>query len=185
MLNAQYEKLTKNLLNDNEMLNLKLNQALDILIFYKEKINKSTTQTLPNNKHKYLNNLQAINIILSNLCSIEQDMAKKSITSANGLILSEINSKLVHLPAKKKCKTLNEIIAEQALEQFDWVKTTTKANQDSLNLIDSLENLEELITKIKKNRSSKFNRLYQPESSPDFDLLLNVCTKCTGQIKIV
>lgn len=187
MLNAQNEKIIKNLLEDNDLLNLKVNQALDLLISFREKRDNSKAKQSPH-KNKQLNNLQAINLILSNLCSMNQ------IDKTNGSnLFTEINSKFINLNLKKKSKTLNEMMAEQVLEQFDWVKhavqlnsTSLPTNQSSannLNLINSLDNLEHLIKKIKQNRCTKFSRLYQPDG--DTELMLNVCKKCSGQIQQV
>lgn len=162
MLNCQKEQTIRNLVEDNEMLNLKLNQALDML----------------SNKHlsHNMNNLQAINTILSNLYKSNPKLALDTINL----------NKPSHI-YKKKSKTINEIAAEQALEQFDWVKNAIKSNKiesESSEIVDSLDNLEFLIKKIKENRKTKFSRLYQPQGL-DSELFLNVCINCKGSVKIV
>ena len=89
---------------------------------------------------------------------------------------------------------MNEIAAEQMLEQFDWLKAAVnnvesrnesdRENKD-LNVIDSLDNLEKLITRIKFNRLTTLGRLFQVVNTSEMNLLLNVCNKCTGKIQIV
>lgn len=159
MLNCQKEKTIRNLIEDNELLNLKLNQTLDIYF------NK-------NNRHN-LNNFQAINKILSSLLKSNQSLSLSSINLNHG--------DKIH---RKKSKTINEIAAEQVIEQFDWVKKSIKTMNSEIDMIESLDNLEILIKKIKENRNTKFSRLYQPHGV-DSELFLNVCVNCKGNVKIV
>ncbi|RNA16628.1 golgin-45 [Brachionus plicatilis] len=162
MLNAQKEKTIQNLLEDNEVLNLKLNQTLDIL-------------SKKQNRHN-MNNLQAVNTILSNLFKSNPKLGLDAINLNHG---SQIQ--------KKKSKTINEIGAEQALEQFNWVKKAVISNNiesNSVDMVDKLDNLEILIKKIKENRKTKFSRLYQPQGA-DSELFLNVCVNCKGSVKII
>ena len=51
--------------------------------------------------------------------------------------------------------------------------------------MDSLDKLEKLITRIKLNRLTTLGRLFQAVNTSEHNVLLNVCNKCTGQIKIV
>ncbi|CAF0910868.1 unnamed protein product [Brachionus calyciflorus] len=165
MLNSQHEKSIKNLLEDNELINLKLNQVLDIVL------DKPA-------RHHNLNNLQALNTTLSNLYKKNPKFEINSINLSHG-----------NQVYKKRSKTINEIAAEQVLEQFDWVKQTVKAipseSETSLNMIENLDNLEILIKKIKENRNSKFSRLYQPHGLGGSELFLNCCINCNGNVKIV
>ena len=90
-------------------------------------------------------------------------------------------------------KTENEMVSTQMLEQFDWVNlamkeatviNNTKPDETNSNLIDSFEKLEQLISRIKVNRTTIHSRLFQTTDMSG-DLMLNVCTKCTGKIQIV
>lgn len=87
-------------------------------------------------------------------------------------------------------KTENEMIGTQMLEQFEWVTlamsdaTNSKPDESNPNYIDSFEKLEQLISRIKINRNTIHSRLFQTTDMSG-ELLLNVCTKCTGKIQIV
>jgi hypothetical protein len=184
MLNSQNEIVLKKLLDDNELLNSKLNQALEMLVKYKESKGLSVNQNPNHSKGKCLNSLQCVNVLLSNLGSFSQNSSSKPIES----LAKKNNSHRI------KSKTLNEIAAEQMLEQFDWLKAAVnnvesrnesdRENKD-LNVIDSLDNLEKLITRIKFNRLTTLGRLFQVVNTSEMNLLLNVCNKCTGKIQIV
>ena len=184
MLNSQNEIVMKKLLDDNELLNLKLNQALELLVSYKESNGLAVNKNQNHSKTKYFNSLQCANLLLSNLSSLSPT---KMATHEN--ISNMSNSH------KTKSKTLNEIAAEQMLEQFEWLKATLNStehrtdlhdgdNQD-LNVVDSLDSLEKLITRIKFNRLTTLGRLFQVVNTSEMNLLLNVCNKCTGKIQIV
>lgn len=202
MLNSQNEKLIKNLLEDNELLNGKLNKALELFMDLKEKL-QSPVQTAPEAKkkspqatknNKSLNNLQAVNVLLTNLVGLEADKPK------HDRLLAEINDRRADVKVKK-AKTMNELIGEELLEQFQWVKTSIQTlpnildsnidptlanyNHNSNNYVHSLDTLDRLIKQIKLHRTTKFSRLYQPEALLNFDLLINVCNKCKGDIKTV
>ena len=181
MLNRQNEIVMKKLLDDNEMLNSKLNQSLELLIKYKENKNLSVNFNRNHSKGKTLNSLQCVNILLTNLSSL----------NLTAIVTDEFSKK--SLAHKSKSKTLNEIAAEQLLEQFDWLKEAANdaeiggrenENKD-LNIIDSLDSLEKLITRIKFNRLTTLSRLFQVVNTSEMNLLLNVCNKCTGKIQIV
>ena len=184
MLNRQNEIVMKKLLDDNEMLNSKLNQSLELLIKYKENKNFSVNFNRNHSKGKTLNSLQCVNILLTNLSSL----------NLTAIVTDEFSKK--SLAHKSKSKTLNEIAAEQLLEQFDWLKEAANdaeiggrenaqnENKD-LNIIDSLDSLEKLITRIKFNRLTTLSRLFQVVNTSEMNLLLNVCNKCTGKIQIV
>jgi hypothetical protein len=184
MLNSQNEIVLKKLLDDNELLNSKINQALEMLVKYKESHGLAVNQNPNHSKGKSLNSLQCINVLLSNLGTLSPNLSAKAIDSLS----KKSNSH------KIKSKTLNEIAAEQMLEQFDWLKATlnnTENNGESqtenkdLNITDSLDNLEKLIMRIKFNRLTTLGRLFQVVNSSEMNLLLNVCNKCTGKIQVV
>lgn len=184
MLNSQNEIVLKKLLDDNELLNSKINQALEMLVKYKESHGLAVNQNPNHSKGKCLNSLQCINVLLSNLGTLSPNFSAKAIDSLS----KKSNSH------KIKSKTLNEIAAEQMLEQFDWLKATvnnTENNNESqtenkdLNVTDSLDNLEKLIMRIKFNRLTTLGRLFQVVNSSEMNLLLNVCNKCTGKIQVV
>jgi hypothetical protein len=176
MLNSHNEKIIRGLLGDNELLNFKLNQAYQMLLDYKDP--KTETRSV-----KTMNNLQAINVILSSLASL----------SPNRTLAANDIGHLSSLSASRKVKTFNEIVALEMLEQFDWIKMAIQSikyeneeqNGDFTNPADSLDRLEQLVRKIKVYKSTKFSRLYQPDCLGDSNLLLNVCTKCKGEIKVV
>lgn len=184
MLNNQNEKIVKNLLGDNEMLNEKLNKALGILLEYKAKQNMSVKQPL-----KRLNNLQSVNVLLSHLVQLDGE----STETSRAEMFKEINT--ISEMKKKQPRTLNELVAEEALEQFEWIKSANHIIlplgadfvpvKSSLSETDALDRLEILIRQIKQNRANKFSRLYQHESLGGFDLMLNVCKRCKGDIKTV
>ena len=184
MLNTQNEKVIRGLLNDNEMLNFKLNQAAQMLFDFKEQQQQKTTSAVmivTQRPGKNLNNLQAVNIIISNLAGL----SNRSV--------AELNSKICNLNSSKKVKTFNEIVAIEMLEQFDWIKLAVQTikygsneqNAEFTNPTDSLEKLDQLVRNIKAFKNTKFSRLYQPSGLGDANLLLNVCIKCKGEIKIV
>ena len=184
MLNSQNEIVLKKLLDDNELLNSKINQALEMLIKYKESQGLAVNQNPNHSRGKFLNSLQCINVLLSNLGSLNPNASTKAIEN-----LSKKSSS-----HKIKSKTLNEIAAEQMLEQFDWLKAIVNTGENNsenqtdnkdLNVIDSLDNLEKLIMRIKFNRLTTFGRLFQVVNTSEMNLLLNVCNKCTGKIQIV
>ena len=167
LLNKQNEKVLRSLLEDNELLNEKLNTALDLLNEIKQ--NKAGTK-------RNFNNLQAANFLLVGLQSL--------IGPGQAITQSKL----------KPLTTENEKIGWQMLEQYDWVNlamndlhtlddSTRKNGEDSLNLIDSFEKLEQLIDRIKISRSTIHSRLFQStQMSGEFDLLVNVCNKCKGNI---
>ena len=173
LLNKQNEKVLRSLLEDNELLNEKLNTALDLLSEIKQ--NKAGSKLKRN-----FNNLQAANFLLVGLQS-----------------LVEPGQPIISRPKLKSLTTENEKIGWQMLEQYDWVNLAMKDlhtlddsarqnGEDSLNLIDSFEKLEQLIDRIKISRSTIHSRLFQStQMSGEFDLLVNVCNKCTGNIKTV
>lgn len=167
MLNNQNEKVLKNLLSDNEMLNDKLNQALDLLSEIKESTNVDELLHKNSNKNKSYNNLQATNLLLVGLSAVCKKFNKPTYSAAH----------------TSRLKTSNEAIAHQMSEQFNWVSMTQANTDDS---ISSFEKLEQLIDKIKFSKATIHSRLYQTtECSRDTNSLLNVCTRCKGQIKIV
>ena len=181
MLNSQNEIVLRKLLDDNELLNTKLNKALDLLVKYKENKGLSVNKTTNHSKSKYFNSLQCANLLLTNVDSLNGNKTEEAFMN-----LSKIKS-----------KTLNEIAAEQMLEQFDWLKETinndgsqNEANTQlgekrDLNVVDSLDNLEKLITRIKFNRMTTLGRLFQVVNTSEMNLLLNVCNKCTGKIQVI
>ena len=146
------------------------------------------------------NNFQVENLLVSNL--------SKMLNQTNPLNSIVIDDKLNKTNSHKmKSKTINEIIGEQMLEQFDWLKAAfreetsnnnSKPNtepqsqasdlindSENVNFMDSLDKLEKLITRIKLNRLTTLGRLFQAVNTSEQNVLLNVCNKCTGQIKIV
>ena len=181
MMNNQSEKLVRNLLNENDLINHKLNTALNILASLKE--NQSPSKHVQQQKSQ--NNLQLINVLLAKLAQLDQANVNKPE------LLREISTSHLIIKKQSRSRTLNELVAEEALEQFEWVNAATSAenqNQEELNESSSLsilDRLETLIKQIKQNRITKFARLYQPESVNSSDLMLNVCNKCKGDIKTV
>lgn len=179
MMNNQSEKLVRNLLNENDLINHKLNTALNILATAKE--NQSNMS--PSGKSQ--NNLQLVNVLLAKLAQLDQTKMNKSD------LLREISTSHLIVKKQPRSRTLNELVAEEALEQFEWVNSAASAenqNQEELsneNSLSTLDRLETLIKQIKQNRITKFARLYQPESVNSSDLMLNVCNKCKGDIKTV
>ncbi len=178
----QNENVIKNITNDNNLLNGKLNQALDLL----NKYNNSTgVNNLSKFKSKSFNNFQAANLILANLNNMCKSKNMRTLDTSTTIL-----NPFKHTPTK----TLNESIAAQMLEQFDWLKTAAfqidpnLSNSDdimkNINVIDSLEKLEKLIKRIKMSRTNSYGRLYQFFGN-DSDLFLNVCNKCTGHVQIV
>ncbi len=90
------------------------------------------------------------------------------------------------LTDKHYVKTENEAIGAQMLDQFEWVKLSDVKNEDNLSTIDSFDKLEQLVERIKSNRSTLHSRLFQTtDTSGDFDILVNVCNRCKGKIQIV
>lgn len=165
MLNNQNEKVLKNLLNDNEMLNDKLNQALELLSEIKQGNN---IEDLSKNMKKNYNSLQATNLLLVGLSTICKKLNRPSYSA------KQIMNRL---------KTSNELIAYQMLEQFDWVNF---AHYSDNNAINSFDKLEQLVDKMKLSIATIHSRLYQTtEYSKDSETLLNVCNHCKGQIKTV
>jgi hypothetical protein len=197
----------KNVLEDNETINFKLNEALKLVSMLQEMSKEETKEELgQEHLSKHYNNLQAVNLLMSNL---------------NGLRHSAMNSKnkgkevdfKEHLDSKVKSfktKTFNEMYAKQMIEQFDWVRTATQSNVEDKLLIensneqdlignysariaphepeqigDSLDKLEELIKRIKSNRFNKFSRLFQTINHADHNLLVNICNRCKGEVKVV
>lgn len=180
MMNNQSEKLVRNLLNENDLINHKLNTALNILASLKE--NQSPGKHIQQQKSQ--NNLQLINVLLAKLAQLDQAIVNKPE------LLREISTSHLVIKKQPRSRTLNELVAEEALEQFEWVNAATSAenqNQEELNesSLSILDRLETLIKQIKQNRITKFARLYQPESVNSSDLMLNVCNKCKGDIKTV
>lgn len=185
MLNKQSEKVIKGLISDNDLLNSKLNIALNIL---NERMTTQAT-TLP--LHRPQNNLQLVNVLLSRLAQLD------SIQSKQVDILAKVNSPIAAVKAaqarQRRSRTVNELMADEALEQLEWVKTATTAaavptaetESSSESASSALDRLEILIKQIKQNRAYKFGRLYQPESINGADIMLNVCNKCKGDIKTV
>lgn len=174
LLNQQNEKILKNVLKDNELLNEKLNEALEKLHTFKTKVDPNNTTEF---KTKNLNNLQAINTLISKLNALNEHSQSRSTQSSK-------KSEPIRI------KTINEIIAEQMLEQFDWLNAAVQIMQNKPcelggDFVDSLDLLEQLVKRIKTNRLSKYGRLFQPVFSGDTDILLNICKKCTGQLKVV
>jgi len=169
-LNQQNEKVLKNILDDNEMLNNKLNQALDMLIGIREPNRLDVPQTNPK---KYYNNLQASNLLLVGLSTVCAKSGR-SMTS----------SQPVNNP--QRSKATNELIGYQMLEQFSWVNSAI-ANSNETDAINSFDKLEKLLDKIKLSRSTVHSRLYQTTDTirTDSETLLNFCNHCKGQIKIV
>ena len=159
----------------------------------------NSSSTMKSHKSRTYNNLQVANLLVSNL--------SKMLNQTNPLHSMVIDDKLNNTNSRKmKSKTINEIIGEQMLEQFDWLKAAfreetsnnSKPNTESqspssdlinenenVNFMDSLDKLEKLITRIKLNRLTTLGRLFQAVNTSEHNVLLNVCNKCTGQIKIV
>jgi hypothetical protein len=186
LLSLRNENAMKNLLNDNQLLNEKLNQALSLLIKYSN--SSSSSNKSPKFKAKNYNNFQAANLLLANLNNLCSTNNIKPDASPKALFSNQ--------PKSSNVKTLNESLVDQMIEQFDWLKTAAlhadtspTASQSppasSVNVFDSLDKLEKLIQRIKLTRNNKFARLYQPVDCDEADLFLNVCNKCTGQVKIV
>ena len=175
LLNNQNEKVLSNLLNDNELINDKLNQALDLLSDLKDQESKSKVK-------KAYNNLQASNLLICGL---------------NSLFKSNTNTNRSYLPQINRPKTNNELISAQMLEQYNWVNlaihsnnnhSTTMGQDDTTSgVIDSFDKLEKLFDKIKLSRTTIHSRLYQSTENNfrDSKQLLNFCTSCRGQIKII
>jgi virulence-associated protein VapD len=183
MLNSHNEKIIRCLLSDNELVNFKLNQAVQLLLELREQHQQSSENRKSTPPVKTMNNLQAVNVLLANLASMGPTR-----TAAAATQLTQPS-----LTSSKKCKTFNEIVALEMLEQFDWIKLAIQSiryeneekNGEFTNPTDSLDKLEQLVRKIKAYKATKFSRLYQPECLGDANLLLNVCIKCKGEIKIV
>lgn len=181
LLNKQNGKVLKSMLADNELINNKLNQALDMLSSLKE--NESSLLPCPPKIKRCFNNFQAVNMLL---------LEVKKLSIGNSTEHIQINP--MHTDKTKPfLKTENEMVSTQMLEQFDWVNlamkeatviNNTKPDETNSNLIDSFEKLEQLISRIKVNRTTIHSRLFQTTDMSG-DLMLNVCTKCTGKIQIV
>lgn len=186
-------------LDDNELLNDKLNQVYDLLTKLTTN-DPNGSSTMKSHKTRTFNNLQVANLLVSNL--------SKMLNQTNPLNSIVIDDKLNKTNSHKmKSKTINEIIGEQMLEQFDWLKAAFREetsnnnskpntepqshssdlinNCENVNFMDSLDKLEKLITRIKLNRLTTLGRLFQAVNTSEHNVLLNVCNKCTGQIKIV
>lgn len=178
LLNKQNEKVLKNLLNDNEMLNQKLNQALELL-------NQSNSDNNVYIKRNH-NNFQAVNLLLLGL---DRTQKRAANTSQDNIPMPKIPSLIL--------KTDNEAIGGQMLEQFNWVNLAMNevnpvpqpvskvgANPDeAFSYVDNFEKLEQLIDRVKKSRSTIHSRLFQTTDMGDFDLMLNVCNICNGKIQ--
>ena len=187
--------MIQDLLRDNEYLNVKLNHAIEL-------IQASSTASSSSTKHKACNNLQAAHVILSHLTATTTTAQQQPDTVNSSSSNSNNNS------APKTAKTINEIAAEQMVEQFDWLKaelldvdampTSTPASVAtgavsseatgiaSVCSVGSLEKLERLIARIKAKRlTASYGRLFQSNADDGESLLLNVCNKCKGEIKIV
>jgi hypothetical protein len=154
----------------------------------------NSSSMMKSHKTKAYNNLQVANLLVSNL--------SKMLNQTNPLNNISFEDKLNKTNSHKmKSKTLNEIIGEQMLEQFDWLKAAfkdeasanSKSNAESqspefindnenINFIDSLDKLEKLITRIKLNRLTTLGRLFQAVNTSEQNVLLNVCNKCTGHL---
>lgn len=177
LLNNQNEKVLSNLLNDNELINDKLNQALDLLSDLKDQESKSKVK-------KAYNNLQASTLLICGL---------------NSLFKRNTNTNRSYSPPQiNRPKTNNELISAQMLEQYNWVNlaihsdnnhSTTTDQDDTMSggVIDSFDKLEKLFNKIKLSRTTIHSRLYQSTENNlmDSKQLLNFCTSCRGQIKII
>jgi hypothetical protein len=101
--------------------------------------------------------------------------------SQSGQQQQKSKTSLIH--NKEVLKTNNELVAQQMLENFEWVsKETTHINSNGENDHESFESLERLINLIKLKRTTTHSRLYQALSS---DMLLNVCNRCNGPVKII
>lgn len=190
LLSLQNENVIRNLVQDNGLLNEKLNQALDLIVKYNNE--KSGTNKF---KSKNSNNFQAANLLLANLnhlCSNQIEKTKKF----DFISLKQLKNH------HESPKTLNESIAQHFLEQFDWLKTAAfqidpnlkqpptsnelSASPSEPNFTDSLEKLEKLIQRIRLTRTSTYGRLFQSANNDnETDLFLNVCNKCTGKVKVV
>jgi hypothetical protein len=197
MLNIQNEHVVRGLLNDDQLLNFKLNQALELLSNLKQNLSESSSKILSTSKKSStktnINNLQAINLLLFDLVQLNNKN-----TSKKTLNLNDINQSVSDLSLKtfkKRSKTINEIIAIEMLEQFDWIKSAIQAIKyetdeqkigDFTNPTDSLDKLEALIKKIRSHKNSRFARLFMSDCLADgTNLLINVCNNCKGDIKIV
>ena len=133
--------------------------------------------------HFNTNSLQAINLFLFDLAQ----MTSENLANINANVFSDLGHKMF-----KRSKTINEIVAIEMLEQYDWIKSAIHAikyksndeqNGDFINPTDSLDKLELLIKKIRSHENSKFSRLFVADN--DSNLILNVCNHCKGDIKIL
>jgi hypothetical protein len=208
LLNEQNEKCMKNVLEDNETINFKLNEALKLVSLLQTKQKEEAQDEHgQDNFSKHYNNLQAVNVLISTLNGLRQ-------YASNSNRAKEADFQ-VHLDSKVKSfktKTFNEMCIKQMIEQFDWVRTATQSNVEDKLLIeisneqdmignhstrisqqvadqeqigDSLDKLEELIKRIKSNRFNKFSRLFQTVNHADHNLLVNICNRCKGEVKVV
>lgn len=184
MMNNQSEKVIKNLLNENDMINHKLNTALSILKSVQENSSSNMASPASTDNKKSQNNLQLVNILLAKLAQLDHTNTNRAE------LLRQVS--LSHLTAETRkqprSRTLNELVAEEALEQFEWAKTAStehRLESSCESPVSTLDRLETLIKEIKKNRIAKFGRLYQPDSLNSSDLMLNVCNRCKGEIKTV
>ena len=163
-----------NLLNDNKIVNDKLLRANDLLMSLSRQ-NELKEASLPR-----FNSIQLANSILSQLSA----MNIPSLTEKRNYERLRQDKK-----ESAKFKTNNELVAEQMLEQFEWlskcVLCPSKQDGSEAGRVDSLDKLEELINRIKLKRSSTHSRLFQTACSAESYLLLNVCNQCTGQLKVV
>lgn len=207
LLNEQNEKCMKNVLEDNETINFKLNEALKLVSLLQTKSNEEVQEELGQEHHsKHYNNLQAVNLLMSTLNGL-----RRSATYSNKGKEVDFQEHLHSKVKSFKTKTFNEMCAKQMIDQFDWVRTATQSNVEDKLLIensseqdflgnystriaqqiepeqigDSLDKLEELIKRIKSNRFNKFSRLFQTINHADHNLLVNICNRCKGEVKVV
>lgn len=179
LLNKQNEKVLKNVLDDNEMLNQTLNQALELL-----NENNSDNQVHLKSNH---NNFQVANLLLLGLNRAQN---RTSTNFQNNIPMPSIPTLTL--------KTENEAIGGQMLEQFNWVnqamnevnsvpqpvsKVGSNNKDEAFSYVDNFEKLEQLIERVKKSRSTIHSRLFQTTDMGDFDLMLNVCNTCNGKIQ--
>jgi hypothetical protein len=206
LLHKQNENVLRNLLNDNQILNEKLNQALDLLKNIKS-TDFQVAETPSTKLKKSLNNFQAANLLINSIKQLENTNSchfeTQPATNTNSYSQSSQSK-------TKRAITENELIATQMLEQYDWVRlaiggvnnnhhlnslsksqsarasncSTQNIEENSPHSIDTFDKLELLINRIKLNRNTIHSRLFQAtDMAGDFDLLLNVCNHCSGQIQ--
>ena len=175
LLNRENENVLTNLLNDNKIINDKLLRANDLLM----SLSRQNEMLKEGSLHRY-NSIQLANSILSQLSSMN---IPPPTEKRNYERLRQDKKESV------KFKTNNEQVAEQMLEQFEWlskcVLCPSKQDGSETGHVDSLDKLEDLINRIKLKRSSTHSRLFQAACTSESYLLLNVCNQCTGQLKVV